>query len=156
MINSKNLPNNTHLLRRHDKPRRHLDITTPPRQPRHHNINEKGLLKKLENRKINEEWQCTLGREEKMMLDFQLGSWTKIRKWRRREKKREDERRWMKKMKPRLLCPWFFILGFIEEIPDGILNINIFKFFIGDSVCEGKVKYYWWLFILSVILLVKE
>jgi len=48
----------------------------------------------------------------------------------------------MKKMKPRLLCPWFFILGFFEEIPDGILNINIFKIFIGDSVCEGKVKYY--------------
>jgi hypothetical protein len=53
------------------------------------------------------------------------------------ERKEEDERRRMKKMKPRLLCPWSFILGFSDEI----LNINIFKIIISDSVYEVKLKF---------------
>jgi len=59
----------------------------------------------------------------------------------KREKKKVDERRRMKKMNPHMLCPWSFILGFTEKIPDEILNINIFKIFIGDSVCYVKVKF---------------
>ena len=53
------------------------------------------------------------------------------------ERKGEDERRRMKKMKPCLLCPWSFILGFSDEI----LNINIFKILIGDSIYEVKLKF---------------
>jgi hypothetical protein len=53
----------------------------------------------------------------------------------------------------------FFILGFIDRIPKGILNINIFKTSVGDSVHKVKVKclirtkpfkYYQLLFILQV------
>ena len=40
-----------------------------------------------------------------------------------------------------MLCSWSFILGFTEGIPDRILNINIFKIFVGDSICEVKVKF---------------
>jgi hypothetical protein len=40
-------------------------------------------------------------------------------------------------MKPCLLCPWSFIIGFIDEITDEILNINIFKIFID----EVKLKF---------------
>ena len=43
----------------------------------------------------------------------------------------------MKKMKPYLLCPWSFIIGFIDGITDEILNINIFKIFI----VEVKLKF---------------
>ena len=53
---------------------------------------------------------------------FQLGSWTKIREWRKREK----ERGWKKKMKSCLLCSWYFILGFTDRILDEILNIKNF------------------------------
>ena len=43
----------------------------------------------------------------------------------------------MEKMKPCLLCLWSFMLHFI----DIILNINIFKISVGDSVCEVKLKF---------------
>jgi hypothetical protein len=75
----------------------------------------------------------------------------------------------MKKMKPRLLCSWSFILGFSDGIPNRILNIKIFKISVGDFVCEIKLKfsirtkkfrnpskYYRQLFIRSAILSVKE
>jgi hypothetical protein len=47
----------------------------------------------------------------------------------------------MKKMKPRMLCSWSFILGFINRKTERILNINIFKIFIGDFVYEVKLKF---------------
>jgi hypothetical protein len=47
----------------------------------------------------------------------------------------------MKEDEARMLCSWSFILGFTEGIPDRILNINIFKIFVGDSICEVKVKF---------------
>jgi hypothetical protein len=55
----------------------------------------------------------------------------------KKREKKKDERRRMKKMKPRLICPWSFILGFTDRI----LNINIFKISIGDSTCEVKLKF---------------
>ena len=46
----------------------------------------------------------------------------------------------MKKMKPYLLWSWSFIIDFTDGILDGIININIFKFFIGDAICKVKIK----------------
>jgi hypothetical protein len=47
----------------------------------------------------------------------------------------------MKEYEARLPCLWSFILGFIDGILNRILNINIFKIFVGDSICEVKVKF---------------
>jgi len=44
-------------------------------------------------------------------------------------------------MKPCLLCLWSFIVTYTDRIPDGILNINIFKFCIGASIGEVKLKF---------------
>jgi hypothetical protein len=47
----------------------------------------------------------------------------------------------MKEDEACLPCSWYFILGFTDGILDRILNINIFKIFVGDSICEVKVKF---------------
>ena len=33
-----------------------------------------------------------------------------------------------------------FILGFVDEITNGLLNIIIFQYYVGDFVCEVSLK----------------
>jgi len=58
-----------------------------------------------------------------------------------KKNKRGYERRKIKKMKRRMLCPWSFILCFTDEMIDVILNINIFKISVSDYVCEVYLKF---------------
>jgi hypothetical protein len=46
---------------------------------------------------------------------------------------------WEKKMK---VCYTHgaFILGFVDEITNGLLNIIIFQYYVGDFVCEVSLK----------------